>query len=206
MDFIIRYLSHALYLVLMASISYSYWYNYQLLIHLGFGVAILIGFYVAFSIFSISKLSESKNPKIKAVGEFYGMIYMYTALFQGTVLTNLTFYIIGSINDLTIYELHMFDWIYGITYSGFIVYGLGCILGFTVAEDIIGKVLAFFIVVIHWASFIYIFFYEDQFKDLFLNSTNLIIGVSFFIQLFSSILMMKIMLADAINKNIEVKK
>lgn len=206
MDSIIRYIFHCIYLILMAGMTYTYWYNHLLLLHLGFGVILLIGFYVAFSIFLGIELSKSKNLKIKAIGDFYGIIFMYTSLFQGTVLINLTFYIISSIHDLSIYELHMVDWIYGMTYSGFITYGLGCLLSFTVAENFIGKVLSALIVLIHWISFLYLFLYENEFRILFHNMTNLIIGLSFVIQMLSSVLMIKIMLGSSLKVNNLEKK
>jgi hypothetical protein len=195
MRFLTSYLFQLFYLLLMSSIGLTYLFHYQLLYHIGWGLSLLIGIVIVINVIFGNYLLKHPNEKIQSIGKFYEKINAYTALFQGIMFLNLCFYALGMVTLKETVQLHWWDWIYGISFSSLIVYGLGCWVFVIYAEKWIHKVSSLFIVLLNLGIGLLFFFYENQLYKLFLKNDLTFLLASFVLQLVSSVVLYQVVLS-----------
>lgn len=146
----------------LAQIFTVKYFWYQLMLHVAWGMIPLVGFWVAANVFLGMWMSKHPNPRIQQIAKVYERIFAYTAPFQGCFFTTLVFWVMGSVDIGEIQPIFLFDWEYGMSYSAWLVFGVGFALPLLFFERRILSGL--FIALCSWGLVIAFFFYEEAMR------------------------------------------
>lgn len=186
-----QYFSSLLSAALLTFIFGTRYYWHLLMWYLAWGLVLIMGFWVAFNIFLYLKLEKHPNPNLRQFGQVWGKIWGYTAIFQATVIITLLYYIFGSVYIDENQALASFDWEYGMSYSSWIVYGIGFMPVFWVERRYLLGLLVF---AASWGVVGAFFFAEDKMREMATQYSFLFMSGLLILQLAMSALSMHLVI------------
>ncbi|MHA1535963.1 MAG: hypothetical protein ACTSUD_00270 [Alphaproteobacteria bacterium] len=141
------------------------YYYYQLMTQLGLLLALPLVLFLVGQICLLIWLGKHPNLTVRTIGQAFGTVFMYLALFEGLLLIVLVFYVLGGGQSAGGPGAFAADFVIGATYLSMMVYGamgLGPLLS---AETIAGKLAAWgYLLVALVPPFWLVFFQEEAIR------------------------------------------
>lgn len=188
----LRFIKLLLFFAFMSQVWFSWHFHFRLMYHIAFGIIPFMAMWIAATLFFGMWLKKSENPTVRALGESYEAVFSLTAPMQGVFYVTTVFYVLGAAVIPSAAELYWIDWMYGMSYASWIVYGIGFASFLMVATTLWSKCLMLVVVGLGWAGFVYFMGWETEARQAYNSHPKIFTVIFFAAQFFMSVTSMTV--------------